>query len=447
MHVLDVGSSDERSLSCPSEDDRTNIGVRAELIEEISEFAKMLEVECIERLRAIDRYKTGSPDVFEIDRHEASGRLHRHPLTDELDDLRDRRTRSEDLRHAELTESVSVLSGNRAADDYEHIVQAVFSEAVDDPGDERHMRTGEDRDADRVCVLLKGGLNDLLGRLVEARIDDLHAGVPQRPCDDLCPAVVAVEAGLRDHDADLSRHSRQYMEVRLTVIGSSPAWPNPGSAQSGYLVEGPGRLLLDCGPGVLAMLRENGLVEIDAIAITHFHLDHWGDLVPWVWLRTYGVAADGRKPELWLPPGGQSELASFADRFGSRAMFESCFQVTEYEVATDFEAAGFQVVAAKLEHYTVDAYGFRVSHADRTLAYSGDAAPSEALADLAHGADLFLVEATLARGELDGQPRGHLSADEAIAAADGPVLLTHRPVELEAPEGIAVARDGLVVEI
>ena len=33
---------------------------------------------------------------------------------------------------------------------------------------------------------------------------------------------------------------RQYMEVRLTVIGSSPAWPNPGSAQSGYLVEGEG---------------------------------------------------------------------------------------------------------------------------------------------------------------------------------------------------------------
>ena len=35
------------------------------------------------------------------------------------------------------------------------------------------------------------------------------------------------------------------MEVRLTVIGSSPAWPNPGSAQSGYLVEGEGALLLD----------------------------------------------------------------------------------------------------------------------------------------------------------------------------------------------------------
>jgi ribonuclease BN (tRNA processing enzyme) len=35
--------------------------------------------------------------------------------------------------------------------------------------------------------------------------------------------------------------------VRLPVIGCSPAWPSPGGAQSGYLVDGTGRLLVDCG--------------------------------------------------------------------------------------------------------------------------------------------------------------------------------------------------------
>ena len=75
------------------------------------------------------------------------------------------------------------------------------------------------------------------------------------------------------------------MSVRLAVIGSSPAWPNPGGAHSGYLLEAGGkRLLLDCGPGVLPRLREREpWPHVDAIAITHFHLDHWGDLVPWVW--------------------------------------------------------------------------------------------------------------------------------------------------------------------
>ncbi len=77
----------------------------------------------------------------------------------------------------------------------------------------------------------------------------------------------------------------EHAAVKLTVAGCSPAWPNPGGAQSGYLVESSaGSVLLDCGPGVLARLRtESFWPEPDAIVITHFHLDHWGDLVPWVW--------------------------------------------------------------------------------------------------------------------------------------------------------------------
>ena len=75
-------------------------------------------------------------------------------------------------------------------------------EQVDDARDERHVRAGEDRDADRVGVLLDRGLDDLLGRLVEAGVDDLHAGVAQRAGDDLGATVVPVEARLGDDDAD-----------------------------------------------------------------------------------------------------------------------------------------------------------------------------------------------------------------------------------------------------
>src|SRR4029079_1691317 len=83
----------------------------------------------------------------------------------------------------------------------------------------------------------------------------------------------------------------------------------------------------------------------------------------------------------------------------------------------------------------------------KVLAYSGDSAPTEELSALARGADLFVCEATLAASDKDGEPRGHLSAEEALAAADGPILLTHRPVELPVPEGVRMATDGLVVEV
>jgi ribonuclease BN (tRNA processing enzyme) len=236
------------------------------------------------------------------------------------------------------------------------------------------------------------------------------------------------------------------MDVRLTVIGSSPAWPNPGSAQSGYLLEGRGKLLLDCGPGVLARLRETG-TRPDAIAITHWHLDHCGDLIPWAWLNAYSPEAGKSRPELWLPPGSAQELETFTTFWGVPRMWERAFELREFAAGDPFEAAGFTVEAVRVPHYAMQAYGFRVSHDGKVLAYSGDSAPTEELASLARGADLFICEATLADGTTDGELRGHLTAEEALAAADGPVLLTHRPVELPSPEGIRLATDGLVVEV
>src|SRR3954453_10729828 len=125
---------------------------------------------------------------------------------------------------------------------------------------------------------------------------------------------------------------RQYRNVKLTVVGCSPAWPNPGGAQSGYLLENDGRrLLLDCGPGVLPRLRElEGWPRVDAIAITHFHLDHWGDLVPWVWGLQFGPAAGTDPPELWVPPGGRETLARLGVELSRAAMSGRGFAPHEY---------------------------------------------------------------------------------------------------------------------
>ena len=50
------------------------------------------------------------------------------------------------------------------------------------------------------------GLGDLLGRLVQAGVDDLEAGVAQGPGDDLGAPVVAVETGLGDDDSIAALH-------------------------------------------------------------------------------------------------------------------------------------------------------------------------------------------------------------------------------------------------
>ena len=109
------------------------------------------------------------------------------------------------------------------------------------------------------------------------------------------------------------------------------------------------------------------------------------------------------------------------------------------------------MVATKVPHYRLDAYALRATDGSHTLAYSGDSGPSDALSATARDADLFVCEATLLRGELDGEPRGHLALDEALAAfaASGAkrLLVTHRPAELPSEGSIEFAYDGLELVI
>ncbi len=237
------------------------------------------------------------------------------------------------------------------------------------------------------------------------------------------------------------------MSVQLTVIGASPAWPNPGGAHAGYLVEAGGKLLLECGPGVLSRLRELDALPVDAIAITHLHLDHWGDLVPWIWYDGSGLANPHPPTELWLPPGAAADLDAFGERFGQPAMFEAAFSLREYEARTPFEVAGFELTALPVEHFGLTAFGFVVRGGGRVLAYSGDSAPCPALTELARDADLFLCEATLATSADDSSTRGHLAADEALAVPSRRTLLTHRPVELDVPTGVELAVPGLTTPV
>jgi ribonuclease BN (tRNA processing enzyme) len=241
--------------------------------------------------------------------------------------------------------------------------------------------------------------------------------------------------------------------VRLTVIGSSPAWPNPNGAQSGYLVESSGSLLLDCGPGVLARLRDRdgGWPAVEAIVLTHWHLDHFGDLVPWVWGAMFLRDQYRLRPQLWIPPEGRDRLAALGAQLGWEDMWDAAFDIRDYAEREPFDVLGTRITAHRLPHYRLLTFGLRVEANGRVLAYSGDSGPSDRLADLARDADLFLCEATLARGDLDGDPRGHLSAEEAVAAFERSgarrLLLTHRPAELPTPPGLELAYDGLELEL
>src|SRR5439155_9928952 len=106
-------------------------------------------------------------------------------------------------------------------------------QAVEYARHERHVRAGQDRDADGVRVLLDRSLDDLLRRLVEACVDHLHARVAKRARDDLRTAVVPVETRLGDDDSDLARHGAE-SRARAQASVSAGTAARRGTARATY---------------------------------------------------------------------------------------------------------------------------------------------------------------------------------------------------------------------
>jgi ribonuclease BN (tRNA processing enzyme) len=251
--------------------------------------------------------------------------------------------------------------------------------------------------------------------------------------------------------------------MRLTVLGSGPAAPQPDTPASGLLVEsGSTAILLDCGQGVAGRLV--GLIEPDrltAVIIGHMHADHFIDLSALRYRFDWGNRSHPRLPVL-LPPGGRDRLAELAAVISERpGFFDDAFDVREYDPRAVDHIGQLDIAYVPGRHY-VPAWGTALGAPDGTrIVYAGDTGPNPGLAEIASGADLLICEATLGSvAEDDAGARGHLTLDEALdlgrAARAARVLITHYPsarrdamgARLAGLEGtIELARPGLEIDV
>jgi ribonuclease BN (tRNA processing enzyme) len=243
--------------------------------------------------------------------------------------------------------------------------------------------------------------------------------------------------------------------MRLTVLGKSPAWQDAGGACSGYLIEdGDTALVVDCGNGVFAKLRERiDYTDVDAVAVTHMHADHFFDLFPFA----YGLLLTPRqqpvpvagwpgtqhpaRPRLIAPVGARHTLRSIASAWGDEALVETAFVLEEYEGRAAVEVGSLTLRFAEVPHYILT-FAIEVRGADGgRVTFGADCCPNEELAEFARDTDLLVIEATLPRPERTGI-RGHLTPEEAgehaRRAGARSVLLTHVSDELDA-EWVAAA--------
>jgi ribonuclease BN (tRNA processing enzyme) len=247
----------------------------------------------------------------------------------------------------------------------------------------------------------------------------------------------------------------------MTVLGCAGSFPGPDSACSAYLVEAEGfRLLLDFGAGSLSALqRYASLTSVDAILLSHLHADHVLDACNYVVVRRY--APDGPYPAVPVyAPAGAAERLACAYGSPDEGSLDDVYSFHDLKPGT-FSIGPFAVTADRMNH-PVETYGVRLEHGGKVLAYSADTGPCDALHRIAHGADLFLCEASYIDGE-DNPPDLHLTGRDAgeVATKAGVarLLLTHlvaawgnETKTVESATGsfagpIMVARAGMRVDV
>lgn len=214
--------------------------------------------------------------------------------------------------------------------------------------------------------------------------------------------------------------------IELHVLGGAPASGNPGEACSGYLVTaGTTRILLDCGPGVVASLLERDPRPLDAVVLSHGHHDHVGDLITLGYAHRFGIFAGHPAPPVHSPVPLAAMFAATGADPGHLDV-----RLLDGDLAIGDASVSFRAMV-----HPGGSNAVRVEHAHSSLCFSGDTTLTPALAEHARGAGVLLCEATM-----DAESAVHLHASDcgriAREAGAGALVLTHH---LSSERGPAIA--------
>lgn len=202
--------------------------------------------------------------------------------------------------------------------------------------------------------------------------------------------------------------------TRLITLGTSGG-PNPRGkrAQTSNLLIVNGALyVIDAGDGVARRLAKAGINirEIGTIFLTHHHDDHTAGLgtlmsVAWDQQRTKPIHVYGppRTEELVKAAVQYFTISSeirIADG-GRTVPISQIFVGHDTGIGVVYQDENIKVTAVENSHYDFHkgaasgkhkSYSYRFETPHRTVVFTGDTGPSDAVTDLAKGADLLVSE-------------------------------------------------------
>ena len=205
--------------------------------------------------------------------------------------------------------------------------------------------------------------------------------------------------------------------MKLVVLGSGTSVPHPKRSSSGYWLETrKGSILLDCSASsIYRMARENlDWANLDAIWISHFHLDHVGGLAPFLaGTRHATEMQDRKKPLKIFGAKGLRKLMESFDRANEYKLFKQPFpvEIIEVEPLETFDVSPELSADTMKTPHTAESLAIRIREDKKTFVYTADTSFDKTLRTFAKNADLFVVECSYFKNK---PVKKHLELAEAM---------------------------------
>jgi ribonuclease BN (tRNA processing enzyme) len=262
---------------------------------------------------------------------------------------------------------------------------------------------------------------------------------------------------------DVVALAREICQVRLTVLGTGTIALSRDRSCSGYFVEvGDAKLLMDCGSGTSRRLAELAIdwPAITHVALTHFHIDHHGDLPSIIFAWKYGILPPRSAPvDIIGPVGTQALLERLTAAYGEWVTAPGFpVRITELAPGATVDLGGAVLSCTKVPH-TPESVAYSITRGGRRIVYSGDTGFDPAFAEWSRGCDLLVLECSLPQTMAIVE---HLTPEQcgelAKLAEPRQLALTHlyppvESVDVAAIVGaqyrgnVVIARDGWRTEI
>ena len=243
--------------------------------------------------------------------------------------------------------------------------------------------------------------------------------------------------------------------MQLTFLGSGDAFGGGGRFQAClHLAGGAEPLLLDCGATTLVALRRAGIdpSSLGYVALSHLHGDHFAGLP---WLILYGQFASRTRPLQIAGPAGVRERVerTFEALYPGAATVERAFPTTFAELSehTQCELGPARITPFEVRHSSgAPSFALRVEYAGKVIAYSGDTEWTDALIDVADGADLFVCECNFFERRGPGHMNYRTLAEKRPRLRCDRLVLTHMSEQMLSRLGeveFEAASDGAVIAL